>query len=176
MIPGENQFHESVDPLDELIRQTLRHSAPAVQPPSRVWERIQSQVTAGPAPTSHRPPTERLSRLLAPLVQGLAAAVIFILAGISLGSAYLDDPPQVESTSPLSAPVAVEQRIVPAQAAPVQRLGRFAAADDALDIDLSHPQKHPAKATRTTRPGIANADPDSDLLVNSRFAWDSTGP
>jgi hypothetical protein len=178
MNPNEPYSYEPVDPLDELIRRSLQHSTPSVQPPARVWEQIQGQVTAGPAPTSHCPPTERLSRLLAPLVQGLAAAVIFILVGLSLGAARLNDTRLVESTSPLSAPPVVEPRAVPPQTASVQRLGRLAAEDESFDYRLSQsrPQKHAAQAARATHTGLASADPDADLVLSSRSVTYLIGP
>ena len=109
MIPGQYQPREpGGDALDELICQTLQRNTPSAQPPKRIWERIQSQVTAGPAPTSHRPPTERLGWLLAPFVQGLAAVVLFILVGVSLVSTRWTDPRQVETISPPPSSVAVE--------------------------------------------------------------------
>lgn len=43
---------EAPDALDTLIRMVLRESAAGVEPPSRVWERIEERIKTGLIPTS----------------------------------------------------------------------------------------------------------------------------
>jgi hypothetical protein len=173
MSPGDHgSFEHGSDFLDELLRQTLQDGTPAVQPSQRVWERIRSQVTAGPAPTSHRPPTERLSRQLAPLVQGLAAAVIVVLVGVSLGSTRWTTSQPATPSDPPPAPVAFEPPAAAARVESGQRLGRFAAADDASEYGLSESQqvKPGSQPERVGPPRSTSADFDVDLVV-SRWAF-----
>ena len=158
------------DPLDALLRETLRRGTLPVQPPNRIWERIQSQVTAGPAPTSHRPPAERLSRLLAPFVQGLAAAVIVILVGVSLGTNRGVDTRQVE-TIPSQPNLVVSASVPRPPAAFVQRRGRFAAEDDAFDSGLgkNRVERPTPQIEDATHLSMISGDPDMDLVRNSRY-------
>lgn len=177
MIPGQHQPHESgVDPLDGLLRQALQRNTPSVQPPKRIWERIQGQVTAGPAPTSHRPPAERLSRLLAPFVQGIAAAVVLILVGLSLVSNRGVEPRQVEAIPPRPNLVVVAESVLRPPAASVQRMGRFAAEDDTIDYGLgqNRVERSTPQIGNATRLSLISGDPDMDLALNSRYVPDMT--
>lgn len=165
MILGENQPYElGDDPFDELLRQTLQRSTPVVQPPRRIWGQIRRQVRAGPARTSHRPPTERLSHLLAPFVQGLAAAVIVILVGVSLGSNRGIEPRQIDGTSPQSSPAVAAASAPRLLAASDQRMGRLAAMDD-LDRGLSQipVQSHAPQVNRMARERRTSGDSDHRL-------------
>jgi hypothetical protein len=171
MSQGEKKPYEpGGDPLDELIRQALQRNTPAVQPSPRLWERIQSQVTAGPAPASHRPPAERLSRLMAPFVQGLAAAVLFVLVGVSLGTPRAITPGRVETVSPPPHPAATVPSIREASPASVQRLGRLAAVDtfnyEQAAIPAQKPLQPPEPAARAAP---LSADLDADLVMTNRF-------
>lgn len=178
MKPGDHPLQEPTnDPFDEMLRQALHHNTPPSQPPAHVWERIQGQVTAGPAPTSHRPPAERLSRLLAPFVQGLAAAVLFVLVGMSLATPHLGGARPLGVAGPAAVPIVAEAYPAPPEPASVQRLGRYAAADDADDYGLSQSQasKRAVQAERMARLSRANDDLDGDLVQNERFALLASG-
>ena len=134
MIPSQHQSYEpGDDPLDGLIRQALQRTTPSVQPPKRIWERIQGQVTAGPAPRSHRPPAERLSRLLAPFAQGIAAAAVLILVGMSLVSNRRGEIRPSEAISPLPTRITVGASVSLVRPAFVQRQSGSSIVDDALD-------------------------------------------
>lgn len=173
MIPGQYQPRDpGGDALDELIRQTLQRNTSSAQPPKRIWERIRSQVTAGPAPASHRPPAERLGRLLTPFVQGLAAVALFILVGVSLVSTRWTDPRQVETISPQPGPVTSEPSAPPTSAVSIQRLARLDAVEDAFDLGLSRSpvRRQDRQIERVTRLSMASGDPDRDLVLNSRYA------
>jgi len=177
MIPGQYQPHEpGGDPLDALIRQALQRNTPSVQPPKRIWERIQGQVTAGPAPTSHRPPAERLSRLLAPFVQGIAAAAVLILVGMSLVSNRGVEPRQIEAIRPQPNLVVVAASVPRPPAASIQRMGRFAAEDDIFDYGLgqNRVERPTPQIGQATRLSLISADPDMDLALNSRYVPDTT--
>ena len=179
MIPGQHQPHEpGSDPLGALIRQALQHTTPSVQPPKRIWERIQGQVTAGPAPTSHRPPTERLSRLLAPFMQGIAAAAVFVLVGMSLVSNRGADTRQIEAIPPRPNLVVVTESVLRPPAASVQRMGRFAAEDDIFDYGLgqNRVERHTPQIGNATRLRLISGDPDLDRVLNSRYVPGMTGP
>lgn len=171
MSPGENKPYEpDSDPLDDLLRQALQRNTPAIQPSRRLWERIQSQVTAGPAPTSHQPPAERLSRLMAPFVQGLAAAVLFVLVGVSLGTPRAIDPGRVETVSPSPHAAAAVPSVRQASPVSVQRLGRLAAVDTfsyerASETALKPSQSHEPVANAAT----ISADMDADLVMTTRY-------
>lgn len=168
------------DPLDELLRQMLQRGTPPVQPPDRIWDRIQSQVTAGPAPTSHRPPVERLSRLLAPFVQGLAAAAIVILVGVSLGMNRGGDTRQLDTISPQMqiVPVATHQVTVSAQPVVLQRQSGPAAEDDSLAYSPSRnrAQRRPSQVERSARLHMITGEPDFDSIMGSRYAFVATQP
>lgn len=179
MSSGENPFLEPVgDPFDEFFREALHRTTPSPEPPPRVWERIQSQVTAGPAPTSHQPPRERLSRLFAPFVQGLAAAIIFVLVGVSLGTTRWEFSRKDAPPPPRAIPAAVEPHAEPIQVAAVQRLGRFGAVDDATDYGLRQSQqpKLVSQVARATRLRVTSDDLDMDLVRNRLYVPESSGP
>lgn len=166
------------DPLDELLRETLRRATPPVQPPNRVWDRIQSQVTAGPAPTSHRPPTERLSRLLAPFVQGLAAAAIVILIGVSLGANQGGDTRQLDAISPQVVPATVHEVAVSAQPPAVQRQSGPDVEGDSLVYSpgRDEAQRRASQVERPARLRMITRDPDIDSILDSRYAFVATLP
>lgn len=71
--------------LDRVIRSALQSELRNASPPPAVWQRISSQVAAGPSHRRGRPSPGLLSRILAPLAQGLAATAILLLLGLSLG-------------------------------------------------------------------------------------------
>ena len=172
MIPGQNQPHEpGGDPLDELIRQTLQRSTRSIQPPAQIWERIQGQVTAGPAPTSHRPPAERLSRLLAPFVQGMAAAAVVVLVGVSLISNLGGETRPLEAVGSLPTPVASGASAFLVRPASVQRQGGAAIVDDALDYTSGRNpvQKRAPQVERSQHLRMVD-DPDIDRILDSHYA------
>ena len=173
MIPGQHQPHESGDdPLDALIRQALQRNTPSVQPPKRIWERIQGQVTAGPAPRSHRPPAERLSRLLAPFVQGIAAAAVLILVGMSLVSNRGVETRPLEAIGPLPTRITTGASASLVRPAFVQGQSGSAIADDALDyVSGRNPvQKHAPQVERSPRLRVVLDDPDIDRILDSHYA------
>ena len=172
MIPGQHQPYESGDdPLDGLIRQTLQRTTPSVQPPKRIWERIQGQVTAGPAPRSHRPPVERLSRLFAPFVQGIAATAVLILVGMSLVSNRGVETRPLKSIGPLPTPVVTGANTYLVQPEFVGRQDGLTIADDALDYvsGRNSVQKPVSQIERSPRPRVLD-DPDIDRLLDSHYA------
>ena len=172
MTSGKHQPHESGDdPLDMLIRQTVQHNTPSVQPPKRIWDRIQGQVTAGPAPTSHHPPAERLSRLFAPFVQGIAAAAVLILMGISLVSTREVGIRTFEALDPLATPATVSASALLVRPASVQRQDASAIVDDALDYTSGRDsvQKDAPQVERSPRLRMVD-DPDIDLVPDSYYA------
>lgn len=176
MIPSPHQPYEpDNDPLDGLLRDALQRNTPFVQPPKQIWERIQSQVTAGPAPRSHRPPTERLSRLLAPFVQGMAAAVVLILVGMSLVSNRGGTIQPLESTGPLPTPAVAGASALLVRPASIQRQGGSAIVDDALDYSSGRnlvrqrtpPVEHSLRLRMVEDPDIDRIlDPNYVLVVN----------
>ena len=172
MIPGQHQPYESGDdPLDGLIRQALQRTTPSVQPPKRIWERIQGQVTAGPAPTSHRPPAERLSRLFAPFVQGIAATVVLILVGMSLVSNRGVETRPLKSIDPLPTPVVTGASAYLVRPEFVGRQDGLTIVDDALDYvsGRNSVQKRAPQVERSPRPRVLD-DPDIDRLLDSHYA------
>ena len=172
MTSGKQQPHEpGSDPLDALIRQTLQRSTPSVQPPKRIWERIQGQVTAGPAPTSHRPPAERLSRLFAPFVQGIAATVVLILVGMSLVSNRGVETRPLKSIDPLPTPVVTGANTYLVQPEFVGRQDGLTIADDALDYvsGRNSVQKPVSQIERSPRPRVLD-DPDINRILDSHYA------
>ncbi|MEA3337814.1 MAG: hypothetical protein U9R25_18130 [Chloroflexota bacterium] len=80
-----SQAHAGEEILDDLIRVELQARASGAKPPDRIWESISSQVAAGPSPVRRRPPAFELNRVVAPLVQGLTAAIVLLLLGFSIG-------------------------------------------------------------------------------------------
>ena len=172
MIPSQHQPYESGDdPLDGLIRQTLQRTTPSVQPPKRIWERIQGQVTAGPAPTSHRPPVERLSRLFAPFVQGIAATAVLILVGMSLVSNRGVETRPLKSIGPLPTPVVTGVNTYLVQPEFVGRQDGLTIADDALDYvsGRNSVQKPVSQIERSPRPRVLD-DPDINRILDSHYA------
>lgn len=172
MTSGKHQPHEpGSDPLDALIRQALQRNTPSVQPPKRIWERIQGQVTAGPAPTSHRPPVERLSRLFAPFMQGIAAVAVLILVGMSLVSNRGVETRPLKSIDPVPTPVVTGASAYLVRPRFVGRQDGLTIVDDALDYvsDRNSVQKHAAQVERSPRPRILD-DPDIDRILDSHYA------
>lgn len=83
-LPGRRR-EVTEEELDRVIRSALQDEVRNASPSPDVWARISSQVSAGP-PRRRRPPSPSLlSRVLAPLAQGLAATAILLLLGLSLG-------------------------------------------------------------------------------------------
>ena len=172
MTSGQHQPHESgSDPLDALIRQALQRNTPSVQPPKRIWERIQGQVSAGPAPTSHRPPVERLSRLFAPFVQGIAATAVLILVGMSLVSNRGVETRPLKSIGPLPTPVVTGASAYLVRPEFVGKQDGLTIVDDALDYvsGRNSVQKHAPQVARSRRLRMID-DPDIDLIPDSYYA------
>jgi hypothetical protein len=172
MTSGQHQPHEpGSDPLDALIRQALQRNTPSVQPPKRIWERIQGQVTAGPAPTSHRPPAERLSRLFAPFVQGIAATAVLILVGMSLISNRGGETRPLKSIGPLPTPVVTGASAYLVRPEFVGRQDRLTIVDDALDYTSGRDsvQKDAPQVERSPRLRMVDG-PDIDLIPDSYYA------
>lgn len=70
--------------VDEAIRQSLRQSMGDAEPSNQVWQRLRSQVAAGPSPQRRRVPAATLGSRFAPLIQGLVATSLLLLLGLSL--------------------------------------------------------------------------------------------
>lgn len=70
--------------IDEAIRLALRQRVSAAEPPDRVWQRLRSQVAPGSPRQRRRVQPRNISRLFAPIVQGLVATSLLLLLGISM--------------------------------------------------------------------------------------------
>jgi len=71
--------------LDQEIRHALLRDVDSAEPPERGWQHISRQVAAGPALTQRQPLTSPLNPLMRHFMQGLAAAAVLLLVGLSLG-------------------------------------------------------------------------------------------
>jgi hypothetical protein len=153
--------------IDEIIRQALREEVSPCEPPPEVWQRISSQIAAGPAP-HRRPPVRSLSQFFAPLMQGLAATAVLLLLGLSLGPNLLWQSYQFGATGQLvdatpmsddSAAVEVEPAIEPA-------IVLDAGSADMLSVGAL--RRYEAETAQNAAPVLLQpADPELDpILVN----------
>lgn len=72
--------------VDQAIRQALQREVGAERPPDRIWQRISSQITAGPLRRRRLQRVRPWGSYFAPLIQGATAVAILLLLGLSLRS------------------------------------------------------------------------------------------
>lgn len=81
----QDQPPEKHEPdIDEAFRLALRQQMSAAEPPDHVWQRLRSQITADGRQSQRLQQARHLSRLLAPLAQGLLATFLLLLLGVGM--------------------------------------------------------------------------------------------
>lgn len=167
--------------IDEAFRFALRRRVNAAQPPDRVWQRLRSQMLVNARPP-RRFQVRDLSRLLAPLVQGLVATCLLLLLGMGMRVSLWEqayrfgatDAERPTLTAPLTSPVTTSS------------IAEAAGAGDPLDDreslrSLLRAEGHAAggSAAEGARPHVFGADQQLtalDKLDNRIDARDVTAP